>query len=646
MTRKQIEALNHQYQVKVVGVSGAARTRYTFQVTGASNLSVAEIAQLYYEKLPAAWSMPDFIMSIKRNSLIPNDTHFPQQYYFDNANNVDINAPQAWDHSTGDPSIVIAVIDMGGEAHEDLPASRIVPGYDFVPEDGDSDPSPEGNEAHGMAVAGIIASTQNNSKGISGLAPNCKVMFLRVFDELGVGVAVSKFADAIEFAWTNGADVINNSWGTGDTDPNAVPAISDAIDDALTQGRNGKGCVVVFSAGNDGVIEFPANRPGVLAVGAVDQSNNVWNYSGKGTELAVVAPSGDIETLGNLDPCMAGKQNGEITQQGDVWSLDRPGAPGYNPGNYNVCVDFYHNYLPNTSPASNNYATRFGGTSATAPQVSGVAALMLSVNPSLVAKPSNPQVQSIIKDTAVHPSPGSRPDNNYGYGRVDAAAAVQEAVNVTHVTNPPSAPGGLTITNAGNVGENPILSWSVSSGADYYRVYRRVSFDPDWVFMGTAVSTSYQDNTLTIKAQGDPMTHEFLYQVKGVNFAGESGPSNTASVWGFSFYKQTNDDKVTGIPEAFELEQNYPNPFNPETELRYTLPTSGEVELVIMNLLGQTVRTLVADSQSAGRHSKVWDGRNDQGNQVASGIYLYRISVKPYNRNNRFTQVRKMSLLR
>ncbi|MFQ5823390.1 MAG: hypothetical protein ACE5JB_04980 [bacterium] len=68
-------------------------------------------------------------MPIKRNS-IPNDTYFPQQYYFDNTSDVDINAPEAWDLSTGDPSIVVAVIDDGGEAHEDLADGCFEAGYD------------------------------------------------------------------------------------------------------------------------------------------------------------------------------------------------------------------------------------------------------------------------------------------------------------------------------------------------------------------------------------------------------------------------------------------------------------------------------------------------------------------------------------
>lgn len=72
-------------------------------------------------------------------------------------NDADIDAPEAWDISTGSSSIIVAVIDQGGAAHEDLPSSRIVPGYDYF--NIDNDPSPGGNSAHGMACAGIITAS-------------------------------------------------------------------------------------------------------------------------------------------------------------------------------------------------------------------------------------------------------------------------------------------------------------------------------------------------------------------------------------------------------------------------------------------------------------------------------------------------------
>ena len=94
------------------------------------------------------------------------------------------------------------------------------------------------------------------------------------------------------------------------------------------------------------------------------------------------------------------------------------------------------------------------------------------------------------------------------------------------------------------------------------------------------------------------------------------------------------------MPVDYALEQNIPNPFNPSTTIKYQVPTAGEVNLVIYNLLGQEVRNLVQGSMDAGFHSVVWDGMDELGKQVASGIYIYRLSA------NNFNQVRRMMLLK
>ena len=94
------------------------------------------------------------------------------------------------------------------------------------------------------------------------------------------------------------------------------------------------------------------------------------------------------------------------------------------------------------------------------------------------------------------------------------------------------------------------------------------------------------------------------------------------------------------MPRDYSLEQNVPNPFNPSTTIEYRLPEAGDVQLVIYNLLGQEVRTLVRESMDAGFHSVVWDGTDEFGKQVASGIYIYRMSVAD------FTKVQRMMLLK
>jgi hypothetical protein len=97
---------------------------------------------------------------------------------------------------------------------------------------------------------------------------------------------------------------------------------------------------------------------------------------------------------------------------------------------------------------------------------------------------------------------------------------------------------------------------------------------------------------------------------------------------------------VSAIPTEFALKQNYPNPFNPTTTIKYQLPQDSKVTLVIYNTLGQVVRTLVNEDAKAGYYTMQWDGRNDAGTSVSTGMYIYRISA------GNFTAVKKMTLMK
>ncbi|HEX9828923.1 MAG TPA: FlgD immunoglobulin-like domain containing protein, partial [Bacteroidota bacterium] len=101
-------------------------------------------------------------------------------------------------------------------------------------------------------------------------------------------------------------------------------------------------------------------------------------------------------------------------------------------------------------------------------------------------------------------------------------------------------------------------------------------------------------------------------------------------------------------PETFTFEQNHPNPFNPETVIRYSLPEQSIVNLRIYDMLGREVRALVEEKQNAGSHSLVWDGNDGTGNQLASGVYVYRFVVTPLESKGTksFVTSKKMVLMR
>ena len=103
---------------------------------------------------------------------------------------------------------------------------------------------------------------------------------------------------------------------------------------------------------------------------------------------------------------------------------------------------------------------------------------------------------------------------------------------------------------------------------------------------------------------------------------------------------------LSRIPVTFALEQNSPNPFNPVTTIRYAVPEPSKVTITVHDLLGKRVRTLLSNSQDGGYKSVIWDGRDESGRSVASGMYLYRISARSLESNGKFSQTHKMVLLR
>jgi hypothetical protein len=106
------------------------------------------------------------------------------------------------------------------------------------------------------------------------------------------------------------------------------------------------------------------------------------------------------------------------------------------------------------------------------------------------------------------------------------------------------------------------------------------------------------------------------------------------------------DDKNSGsVPSEYALSQNYPNPFNPNTKIDFSLPVESNVKLVIYNILGQEVNQLVNNQMSAGNHSVIWNANDAGGNQLTSGIYLYKITATGVNKGE-FQDIKKMILLK
>jgi hypothetical protein len=156
--------------------------------------------------------------------------------------------------------------------------------------------------------------------------------------------------------------------------------------------------------------------------------------------------------------------------------------------------------------------------------------------------------------------------------------------------------------------------------------------------------TTYLDQSFKIGGSFPWVFAEYWVQAR--DFAGnESGPSNFRSTKGKSVLPAkllTQSD----IPEEYRLAQNYPNPFNPVTTIKYDLPEDSFVHLDIYDLLGREVKTLLNEVVKAGYKVVSWEGKDNNGNPVSTGMYIYRLTVNSAESNEGILVVRKMVLLR
>ncbi|MCB2153404.1 S8 family serine peptidase [bacterium] len=193
-----------------------------------------------------AWAEPDFIRQIDFH-FTPNDPMYGDEQVLHNTgqdgavSDADIDAPEAWNTTTGSSSVVIAIIDEGVDvAHADLNCDT-VNDYDFY--NNDNDPSPSGTEGHGTGSAGVAAAINNNNYRISGSAGGCTILSIKVAETYFASSTV--LGNAITYA-ADHADILSNSWGGG----SASSSINTAIDYAVTSGRGGLGSPVFVSSGN------------------------------------------------------------------------------------------------------------------------------------------------------------------------------------------------------------------------------------------------------------------------------------------------------------------------------------------------------------------------------------------------------------
>jgi hypothetical protein len=395
----------------------------------------------------------------------PNDPLYPLQWgllnngssaQFNGTPGADVDADLAWSITRGSPSIRIAVLDVGVQRnHPDLAANIDPLGFGLLAPVATTGDVLDTAACHGTACAGIIGAVANNGIGVAGIAPECKLIPVNIArNTAGLFGTFSQIAGAIDWAWsTAAADVLSNSWGGGS--PSTL--YRDAIRRAVTNGRGGRGAIVVFSAGNANAGIFsPASFTDCIAVGAMNMcfqrksptscdGETFWG-SNFGFGLDVVAPGVKIAT---------------------TWNTGLTTLVNYNPA--------------------------FNGTSAAAPFVSATAALMLSVNPLLTQTALRELLERSVRKVGsyTYAPESTQPNGTWnaemGYGLINTYQAVLAAQSPSSYCPVSIRAAGATQLCSGQ--STSIIIQNPVAGAQYQ--WRR---DGQLIQAGTSVTVSQAGN--------------------------------------------------------------------------------------------------------------------------------------------------------
>lgn len=551
-------------------------------------------------------------------SSYPNDPEFDKQWHLDHADDHDVDAPEAWDIETGSDEVIVALMDTGVRYyHKDLGGSSASV-YDSMSIDGniwineiertgtpgvDDDGNGYIDDWVGYDFcSGVIqmdgddcGNPDNDPRDWAGHGTHCAgIVAAMNNNNYGVGSTAGGWGDGTHQPGGSGVKIMCLRLG-----PRITMRMDDAAEAFYYAADNGARIASCswFSVREGGIgaaVDYFVAHGGLIFKAGGNSDTTTHDYlNGRDDVIAVAA----LDSTGVKAP---------FSNYGAYIDIAAPGDHIYST---------LHDHLH-----PNNDAYSFGsGTSMACPQAAAVAALIWSRFPTLTAQEVEEHLYRTVDN--IYVIPGNYPYfGQLGAGKVNAYTAVNQYP-------PPPAPAlfspvdGKTFMGPATVR----FDW-LEHEWDYLYKFQ---LDDNIDFSSPVYQTMYNltESEITVS---DLDQRTYYWRVGSANFSG-AGP-----------WSEVRSIVVEGGLQGSSLPRkgNFPNPFNPATTIHYVLPASADVTLDIYDVQGRHIVRIIEERQTAGHHSAVWDGRNEGGASVASGVYFYRLSY------GGVLETRKMMLIR
>jgi len=580
-----------------------------------STRDITNLASALFSTDLFEWVEPNFITRSEGYAFEPDDDHFGDQWYFDQTSDADIDAPEAWDFTIGQQSVKIGIIDTGipvdeyGElSHEDHHFRRFEllwkDGYQYWSDD-------HGEKGHGSLIAGILGAETDNGDGIAGIMSNGRILVCKspvVMDYMynALSELIDEDVDIVSFS--NAVATWKDTTGVGQS--HSAREFAEYVEEEEVY-------FVVTSKNNAPWPYLPSP----------------WScYSDEYDFVIGVGSSNKTDYQSNFSPSW-----GE-----DAIDLVAPGGTEGGTASENI--------ISTGRLGGNHYPTSWGSSYAT-PLVAGTLGLMMSINPDLPKTKYREllitgvdTVHSGTYDYDIEDEFGYRSEE-MGYGRLNVFNAIMGMYTEIRGewTEREEEPKTVAAVNTDAPQQNfyAHVVWDTlrtNPGAiDRYRLEKAEgSSEPDendWYFLAYVQINQYSP----ICTYDDYMVDDgetYWYRVRPVDssynglFSWSTPPLEIVipdEPIGGGGPENINDPTI--IPSSLHLDNAYPNPFNPTTQIKFSIPNATHVTLRILNTRGQLVNTLLDETMQRGWHTVTWNAKNNDGQDVASGIYLYLIEA-------------------